>query len=141
MGLAWPSGRTTRPQPDPRSASSGLRRGRALAQLGEARRRKPQAPSPIQSTQRSSPEIRPRASTGNRCIDQCAKCPSVFTVIWLTLTRARKAYMHHQETKELAMDTTRSEEHGGGHQDLIIRATIALALFYGFLVTVSLLPV
>ena len=71
----------------------------------------------------------------------CAKCPSVFTVIWLTLTRARKADIYRQGTKELAMDATRSGEHGGGHQDLIIRAMIGVALFYGFLLTVSLLPV
>ena len=44
------------------------------------------------------------------------------------------------------MDETRSGEHGG-HQDLPIRATlafavfIAFALFYGFIVAVSLLPV
>ena len=44
------------------------------------------------------------------------------------------------------MDETRSEEHGG-HQDLLIRTTlafallVAFALFYGFIVTVSLLPV
>lgn len=37
------------------------------------------------------------------------------------------------------MDATRSGDHGG-HQDLLIRATIAFVLFYGFLVTVSLLP-
>ena len=37
------------------------------------------------------------------------------------------------------MDATRCGEHGG-HQDLLIRAAIALVLFYGFLVTVSLLP-
>jgi hypothetical protein len=64
----------------------------------------------------------------------------VFTVIWLTLTLARKADIYARETKELAMDATRSGEHGG-HQDLLIRAAIVLALFYGFLVTVSLLPV
>ena len=38
------------------------------------------------------------------------------------------------------MNATRCPEHPG-RQDLVIRATIALALFYGFLVTVSLLPV
>jgi hypothetical protein len=44
--------------------------------------------------------------------------------------------------KELAMDAKRSGrgKNYTARQDFIIRAAIAIAMFYGFLVTVSLLP-
>ena len=93
------------------------------------------------SDHRTSPIMRPGS-----CKNLRVPSPLLFTVIWLTPTRAGKANAHAQETKEVAMDETRSGEHGG-HQELLIRATIAFALFiafawfYGFIVTVSLLPV
>jgi hypothetical protein len=63
-------------------------------------------------------------------------------VIRLTLTRGGKTYRDGQETKEPAMDATRSgREEDTGRQDFLIRGAIALAMFCGFLVTVSLLPI
>jgi hypothetical protein len=65
----------------------------------------------------------------------------VFTVIWFTWTRGGKTYTHGQETKELAMEATRSGRgEYTGCEDFLIRLKIALGMFYGFLGTVSLLP-
>jgi hypothetical protein len=67
--------------------------------------------------------------------------PKLFTVIRLTRSHGGTTYLSSQETKELAMDANRSG-HGEytARQDFLIRVTIAVVLFYGFLVTVSLLP-
>ena len=57
----------------------------------------------------------------------------------LTGTHGGTTYLDSQETKELAMDANRS---GRGEytvrQDFLIRVTIAVAMFYGFVVSVSL---
>jgi hypothetical protein len=63
----------------------------------------------------------------------------IFTVIGLTRPRGGTIYLYRQETKELAMDANRS---GRGEytarQDFLVRVTIAVAMFYGFVVSVSL---
>jgi hypothetical protein len=62
-----------------------------------------------------------------------------FTVIRLTRTRGGTIYPHRQETKELAMDANRSGRGGyTARQDFLVRVTIAVAMFYGFVVSVSL---
>jgi hypothetical protein len=63
----------------------------------------------------------------------------IFTVIRLTLTHGGKIYVHSQETKELAMDANRSgRREYTARQDFLVRVTIAVAMFYGFVVSVSL---
>jgi hypothetical protein len=65
----------------------------------------------------------------------------VFAVIRLTWTGGGKTYVYGQETKQLATNATRSGRgEYTGRQDFVIRVTIAVGMFYGFLVTVSLLP-
>jgi hypothetical protein len=64
----------------------------------------------------------------------------VFTVIRRTVTGGGKTYPDGQETKELAMDATRSGRgEYAGRQDFVIRVTIAVVMLYGFLLTVSFL--
>jgi hypothetical protein len=65
-----------------------------------------------------------------------------FTVIRLTLTRGGTIYLYGQKRKELAMDANRSGRGGyTARQVFLVRGTIAVVMFYGFLVTVSLLPI
>ena len=60
-------------------------------------------------------------------------------MIRLTRTRDGTTYFDSRETKEPAMDANRS---GRGEytarQDFLIRVTIVVAMFYGFVVSVSL---
>jgi hypothetical protein len=61
-------------------------------------------------------------------------------VIRLTGTRDEKTYVCGQETKELAMNATRSARgEYTARQDFAIRVTITVAMFYGFLLTASML--
>lgn len=63
-------------------------------------------------------------------------------MIRLTGTRGGKTYIHEQGTKEPAMKATRSDRGDyTARQNLLIRVTIAAAMFYGFLVSVSLFPI
>jgi hypothetical protein len=80
----------------------------------------------------------PRRDFTGRLADDAS--PQVFAVIRLTWTGGGKTYVYGQETKELAMNATRS---GRGEytarQDFVIRVTITVVMLYGFLLTVSFL--